>query len=288
MKDGYEITFGIDSESRCYFPRVLGFFKQGMIYKKVYAFEYFDKRLLMKQMDSYNNEGRLYGETKSFDNGLVFPQNGKSYQNKERIQYEAFILKFPSSSCGDFSQELFGNGLSSLYSVTDKNVVFDGHRVQFDPEDGQIRWEEQWQNEQLLYRKEYYNSPSECPSKKGLLQAHTTFKYFENGEFQQDVIKYFPDCRSSVKEKYSTINHYPLTDSYEIYSAPGKIKERGAYDLEGRKNGVWEFYSDEGTIEKRTTYKNNEENGIEEIFDKKGNLFRKLRYDHGQVVEIIK
>lgn len=288
LKDGYEIFFGVDEERGCYYPKILAFFKKGLIYRKVYAFEYVDKRLLVRLMESYNDEGRLYGETKVFDNGLVFLKNGKSLQNIERIEYEAFIIRHPSSDCTNVGQELFGNGISTEYSVSDERVAFDGRRVQYDPDNGQLRWEEQWQNGQLQLRKSYYVDPPECPRKPSLLMENKTFTYLENGEFREETVEYFPDCFSSVKEKYSTLNHYPRVGSSELFSAPGKIKERGFFNDEGEKSGVWEFYNNEGVLERRTTFKNNVEDGIEEVFDEKGSLFRKVRYLEGRVVEIIK
>jgi len=288
LKDGYELFFGINEEHHCSYPKFIAFFKKGLIYKKVYAFEYIEKHLLKMAMESYNEEGRLYGEVKVYNNGLVYPPSGKSFYNKERIIYEAFILKHPFGDCSDLGQELYGNDNSTEYSVTDENVAFDGRRVSFDPANGSARWEEQWQEGHLQSRKDFYNNPSECPGKTGLLQEHNRYIYLGNGEFRAETIKYFPDCRSSIAEKYSTINHYPLFGPYESFTAPGKCKERGNYNTEGQKDGSWESYTNEGALEKRTTYKAGIENGIEEIFDAKGILFRKLRYENGAVVEIIK
>lgn len=286
LKDGCEIYYGWENNLVCYYPRLLVFFKKGMIYKKIYAFDYDDGRLLKERMVTFS-DGLIRGETKNYDNGLLFLNNGRSFKNREKVVYEANILRVPSSDCQNIESGIYGTGSNTVFPVYKTEVAFEGYRRQFDPGTGELKWEEFWKDDRLQFRNEYYINPPECPQRVKLLAATMKYTYLENGDFIEELKSYFPDCESSVKEIHSTRN-YASVGRYERYETPNQPNEKGFYNDTGEKDGVWEIYSYEGKLQERTTYVAGLKHGIQELYDEEGMLFRKLRYEIDIVVEIIK
>jgi antitoxin component YwqK of YwqJK toxin-antitoxin module len=56
------------------------------------------------------------------------------------------------------------------------------------------------------------------------------------------------------------------------------------YDMDGRKQGLWEDYYDSGNLYSKGNYINGKEEGIWEFYYSKGNLCSKASYVNGCVI----
>lgn len=277
LKNGFEVHYNVDYEHNCYYPRLVAFMKNGQPHKKLYEFEFINNILKIRNEESYE-EGLLFGITKTYDN---YGKNG------HQLIYEANIVKFPSRECCymDHSQ---GNGLSTSFPVNNEDYQFDNQRIQYFGESGKIAWKELWSNGKLQYRKSYYEKNDQTCKHKGEFPCEfINYQYSSEDEFIEELIKYFPDCNSSVEEISSTKNYLPF-GKYEKYSKPSQLLEKGTYDNNGQKQGVWEQYNEKGIIMERTNFESGMINGIQELFNEKGMLFRKLRFKEDQIIEILK
>ncbi len=67
------------------------------------------------------------------------------------------------------------------------------------------------------------------------------------------------------------------SDSTSLTIRNGKLMFKDIF-INGKKNGVCEWYNDNGTIYRKTTYKNGLQDGLEEIYDDNGKISRRTIY----------
>jgi antitoxin component YwqK of YwqJK toxin-antitoxin module len=67
---------------------------------------------------------------------------------------------------------------------------------------------------------------------------------------------------------------------WKSYYESGVLKSMGKRQS-GELDSIWEFYTDKGLMEKRTTYKNDLRNGIETTFDTEGKKLTEIFYESG-------
>jgi antitoxin component YwqK of YwqJK toxin-antitoxin module len=277
LKNGFEVHYNVNSEHNCYYPRLIAYMKNGQPHKKLYEFEFIDNKLKIRNEESYE-EGLLYGITKTYDN---YSKNG------HQLVYEANIIKFPSRECC-YMDHSEGNGLSSSFPVNNEDYQFEGQRIQYFGNSGKIAWKEFWSKGKLQFRRSYYEiNDKTCKLKEEFPYEITNYKYSSEYEFIEESIKYFSDCNSSIEEISSTKNFLPF-GKYEKYSKPSQLLEKGIYDDNGLKQGLWVKYSEKGIILERTNYEMGMINGIQELFNEKGILFRRLRFKEDKIIEILK
>ena len=86
-------------------------------------------------------------------------------------------------------------------------------------------------------------------------------------------------------EAYQKFNSTPeqetLTPYIEHYSN-GNIWVKGQHNSNGKKEGVWELFFENGNIHWRTPYKNGKEDGIVERFFENGNIRMRTPYKNGE------
>jgi len=103
---------------------------------------------------------------------------------------------------------------------------------------------------ELVYNKEYLN----------IIQSEGILIY--KGEFYSGkFIKYYDDGTLS------------------------KVEEKGSY-LNGKQNGVWEAYFDNGQLMLKSSYLNGEKNGFFEIYNENGQLLSKGSYLNGKETDV--
>jgi antitoxin component YwqK of YwqJK toxin-antitoxin module len=72
-----------------------------------------------------------------------------------------------------------------------------------------------------------------------------------------------------------------LTPYIEYYSN-GNVWSKGQKNSRGQREGLWEWFYENGNIRLRTPYKNGMENGIEEWFYENGNIRCRTPYKEGK------
>jgi len=71
-----------------------------------------------------------------------------------------------------------------------------------------------------------------------------------------------------------------LTPHIEYYSN-GKVWSKGQLNSKGQREGLWEWFYENGNIRMRTPYKGGEIDGIEELFYENGNISWRIPYKEG-------
>ena len=66
------------------------------------------------------------------------------------------------------------------------------------------------------------------------------------------------------------------------YHPNGNVRIKGRLNSKGEREGIWEWFSVNGNIRWRTPYKEGNEDGIEEEFDKQGNIIRTRHWKDGK------
>jgi antitoxin component YwqK of YwqJK toxin-antitoxin module len=73
-----------------------------------------------------------------------------------------------------------------------------------------------------------------------------------------------------------------LTPHIEYYDN-GNVRVKGQKNSKGQREGLWEWFHENGNIGWRTSYKEGEMDGIEEFFYKNGNICRRTSYKEGKI-----
>lgn len=209
--------------------------------------------------DGYNEFKYQNGKTSS--EGIM--RNGKpdgywkTYYENGFLKSEGNRKKFELDSLWKFYDS---DGLISV-SINYSAGLKDGNRTYYN-KDSIIIKQETFLNDTLLSVYNYYNNgslKSFFPYEKGVLNGSG----FE----------------------YDTTGLKIVWNNYDI----GKLKKRiiNRYDNSGKKTGFWcEFYN--GILIKETSYTNGLKNGVERIFNNKGDLVKIQKYSNGKLLVDVK
>ena len=90
-------------------------------------------------------------------------------------------------------------------------------------------------------------------------------------------------CRAYEKFKSfeTTTESEELTPHIEYYDN-GNVLVKGQRNSKGQREGIWEWFYDDGNIKWRIPYKEGKMDGIEERFDKQGNIKWRIPYKEGR------
>ena len=102
----------------------------------------------------------------------------------------------------------------------------------------------------------------------------------EDGTMQKE---HWAFCRAYEKFKSleTTTESEELTPHIE-YCAYGNVLVKGQRNSVGQREGIWEWFYDDGNIKWRIPYKEGKMDGIEERFDKQGNIRWRIPYVEGR------
>jgi antitoxin component YwqK of YwqJK toxin-antitoxin module len=78
-----------------------------------------------------------------------------------------------------------------------------------------------------------------------------------------------------------------LTPHIEYYSN-GNVWIKGQKNSKGQREGLWEYFYENGNIERRITYKDGKEDGIEGGVDEQGNIIETYLWKNGILIETTK
>ena len=69
------------------------------------------------------------------------------------------------------------------------------------------------------------------------------------------------------------------------YYSNGNVWIKGQKNSKGQREGLWEYFYENGNIERRITYKDGKEDGIEGGFDEQGNIINTYLWKNGILIE---
>ena len=72
---------------------------------------------------------------------------------------------------------------------------------------------------------------------------------------------------------------------YIKYHLNGNVWIKGQKNSVGEREGLWEWFYENGNIRWRTSYKEGKIDGIVECFDEQGNIIRTTLWKNGEVIE---
>lgn len=294
LKDGYEILYQKDDVCKCYYPEYLIYYKEGKRYKKGIEFQHVLNGLRKRVDVNFGSTGKIYGPVKVFHNEVDYT-NTKPNHKLEKLIYDAYILQADDYKeysdediCCNNKVSSVDVGLSTIYSEL-SDVKFEGWRKEYYTDSGQLRSEEFWENGRISSRKEYHRIDGDkCKQSQLYLSEDIKIQYLDFDDFIKNKTTYFFDCKQSVESKMTTRRFTTHIGEHIMYSKPGIILEKGKYNDEGEKDGIWEEYDYNGTPKLKSTYKSGLKHGVEEIYDELGKVFRILRYENDEVVLVIK
>ncbi|NDC23893.1 MAG: hypothetical protein EBZ49_07165 [Proteobacteria bacterium] len=68
---------------------------------------------------------------------------------------------------------------------------------------------------------------------------------------------------------------------YIEYHPNGNVRVKGQLNSKEQEEGIWEWFSENGNIERRIPYKDGKEDGIVEVFYENGNIQIRTPYKNG-------
>ena len=205
-------------------------------------------------------------------------------------------------------RKLSGEG-SRWSDWNNQQPIVDGIRInQYDPEGNKTGyWETYYNNGKIHSKGNYINGKRE-----GIWECYwSDDKLWFKGNYINDKregywVFYFPNGSLSSKTLYKddeTIKELPITESEDKKKLfiPRKLSGEGSrwsdwnkeqpikdgkrinqYDLEGREQGYWEYYYDNGNIMEKGSYKNGKEDGLwKQYFFSNGQLSSKGGFKNG-------
>ena len=75
-----------------------------------------------------------------------------------------------------------------------------------------------------------------------------------------------------------------LTPYIEYYDN-GNVLVKGQKNSKGQREGLWEIFWENGNIQWRIPYKEDERDGIVECFDEQGNIIKTYVWKDGKLIE---
>ncbi|GAB4141556.1 MAG: hypothetical protein Fur0041_16770 [Bacteroidia bacterium] len=96
---------------------------------------------------------------------------------------------------------------------------------------------------------------------------------------QENVDYIFSDNRVIGGVGHSDEKDNPIGEWIYFYSRSGHIRARGNFNKEGKRDGVWTWYYDDGTLKEKITYVNGQRQGEDFMYYKSGVLKSKSNYD---------
>ena len=160
-------------------------------------------------------------------------------------------------------------------------------------------WEEYWVGTNKLNSKGFYKDDKQDGVWKHYHHKGDDILWYEeshkNGKLIKTLLYYYDDNGNIVDRKIyggngKLIKSLPITESKKLF-IPRKLSGEGSrwsdwnkeqpivdgvhinqYDMEGRKQGYWEQYFNNGKLESKGTYKNDNEEGMWEWYYENGEL----------------
>jgi antitoxin component YwqK of YwqJK toxin-antitoxin module len=72
---------------------------------------------------------------------------------------------------------------------------------------------------------------------------------------------------------------------YIEYDPKGNVYIKGQKNSKGQREGLWEWFYENGNIRWRTPFKEGKEDGIAEWFDEQGNITETRHWKDGKLIE---
>ena len=253
---------------------------------------------ILKDTVHYENGGKNYVKYSYYDNGKLKSlesiiderNNGPQIEWYENGKFSSFKNYIMDVEVGTW-YEWYENGILASskefgYLQSDKNLNLQYYRRQKDPDeppfedgdpDGETRYKLQngnykfwFANGNLATEGKYINGQ----------KIGEWIQYYENGNLKSKGSYTNNSKRRPVIYKFKNPiqKDFPLLDKEDIYYQ---------YVVQF-KDGLWEYYHENGIIEKIQVYKKGVKNGICKYYDEQGKLLSEKTYNNGNVIKEVK
>jgi len=221
---------------------------------------------------------------------VLFLFNVNVNYSQDSIYKEFFFSSGEISSKGYLINNLPGGKWVSYYSNSRiksigywKNALLDSSWVFYDST-GRITLKENYkENLKNGYSYEYDTS--------GLVIRKTFYKdgkkegkeviYFKGSQQVKIEKNYKNNIKDGVSKEYDCDGNILLIKQYDI-GLVSKKEEINRLDSDGKKNGVWKEFYENGNIKLEHTFFHGEKDGISKKYDKKGKLLELETFDKGK------
>ena len=112
--------------------------------------------------------------------------------------------------------------------------------------------------------------PPEVPYNKVVVRDGITYQINSDKPFTGKTVEFYNNFELIIKEVTPILSDRELTLTREV-------KEKISY-VNGKREGVSEYFHTNGQFKKRVTYKNRKKSGLYEEFLINGELIKKIRY----------
>ena len=208
---------------------------------------YFNER---KESDSHWKDGKLDGPYEDYWHNGQKKSHGAYRAGKKEGEWEFYYNQFSLSSKGRFQD--------------DKQ---EGH------------WDAFWENGALKSQGEFSagretGTWKEWTAKGENASVNSCFASNDTGRY----VSYH--ANNTVKEEFACVKGVP-SGAYAKKDADGTLVERGNFDAEGRKQGLWEGFWAEGKPSFRRVYAAGAEHDSGYAWDEAGRLRERAHFDSG-------
>ena len=250
-------------------------------------------------------------------NGNVCIKGQKNSKGQEEGIWELFYgngnirIRTPyKEDKKDGIEEVFYENGNIQRRIPFKGGKIDGIEEEFD-EQGNIIRTRHWKNGQLIEETKpeltphimYHNNGNvwikgqknskgqqegiwECFYADGNIEIRTPYK-----EDKRDGIMEWFDKQGNIiktrlwKDGKLIEETKPKLTPYIEYYTNGNVRVKGQGNSVGQREGLWEWFYENGNIERRTPYVGGEVDGIQEVFDEQGNITQTRLWKDGKLIE---
>ncbi|MBK9419933.1 MAG: hypothetical protein IPN44_02645 [Flavobacteriales bacterium] len=100
------------------------------------------------------------------------------------------------------------------------------------------------------------------------------------------VASRFPDGKPEVVIHYDGKGDSAMKVMEEVYHPNGKLDYRGRFK-DGKENGEWNYFYDNGTRKFTEHWENGLEEGVQTDYAPDGQIYRELYYEKGKLVRTV-
>ena len=141
--------------------------------------------------------------------------------------------------------------------------------------DGQLETKMTFQDDRAVGECEYYYPD-------GQLKSKGNCQHYKEGAW----VYYHPNGQLALKAFYDKQSHL-REGAWERYYPSGQLQERENYNENGRLDGPYEFYYDNGQLRTKCSFEDGKKQGTREIYYKNGQLAEKAVFVDGELKEVL-
>jgi len=262
-----------------------------------YKTYYYDGTL---EKSFYYNKGMLdstylsyyYGGIKSYEGHYSLGNKTGVWKNYSESGKLNTLTNYQDDQKNGEEISYFEDGNKEMVSLY-KNDVIDGTRLRYDPEDGALAYQTNFENGDAKSYTYLGKDGKLVPfipinSKNGILKAYyangnlSRLGGYYDGELNGSDFLYYDN--NQVRSQDTTAYGMYEGVSKEYYKN-GKLKSRYQYKTDNA-TGVCTDYNPNGTIKREVTCENGVDNGPAKYYDENGKLVKTMIYHYGVLIAV--